>query len=211
MRRFPLLYGIWDAEDNNFLYKIERSFLGGVGIFQLRIKGKDKSYLFNLAKEIKKIAEFYGVMFIINDHPDICIEVDADGVHIGKEDEEISYVRKKIGNKVLGVSCYDSIERAKEAQAKGADYVSFSSPYPSPTKVDKKIVPLALLKKAKEILNIPMYVIGGINAENVSNLLKEVKCGVCSISGIYKSEDPFFNAYKIREKLLFYHEGSLTF
>ncbi|MEN3046176.1 MAG: thiamine phosphate synthase [Candidatus Hydrothermales bacterium] len=211
MRKLPLLYGIWDAQDDNYLYKIERSFLGGVGIFQLRVKGKDRGYLINLAREIKKITKFYGVIFIINDYYDICLEVDADGVHIGKEDEEISIVRKKIGNKILGVSCYDSIERAIEAQAKGANYVSFSSPYTSPSKADKKIVPFSILKRAREILSIPMYVIGGINVDNISNLLREVKCGVCSISGIYKSEDPFFNVHKMKEELLFYHEGSITF
>ncbi|MEO0294569.1 MAG: thiamine phosphate synthase [candidate division WOR-3 bacterium] len=211
MRKLPLLYGIFGSKDDNLLYKIERSILGGVRIFQLRIKGAPKEEIIKIGKNVKKLCDFYGVTFIVNDDPEIALLLQADGVHIGKDDADIAYVRKKIGNKILGVSCYDSIERAKEAENIGADYVSMSSPFPSPTKKDKKIVPFDTIKKAKDVLKIPLYVIGGINKDNISILLNRVKCGICAISGIYEGEDPFINAFEMREKILLYNEGSLTF
>jgi len=211
MRRLPLLYGIYGADSPDFLYKIERSFLGGVGIFQLRVKNKEKREVLELSEKVKKICRAYGVIFIINDDPDIALEVEADGVHIGREDGDIEYVKKMVGDKIVGVSCYDNIERALYAEEKGADYVSFSSPFPSPTKKDKKNVPIELIKKAQEKIKIPLYVIGGINKNNVSEILSNLKCGVCAISGIYDSYDPFLTAFAIREKIIFYNEGSLTF
>ena len=209
--KLPLLYGIYGSDNSDFLYKIERSFLGGVGIFQLRIKNKEKREVLDISEKVKKICRAYGVIFIINDNPDIALEVDADGVHIGREDGDVEYVKKMVGDKIVGVSCYDNIERALYAEEKGADYVSFSSPFPSPTKQDKKIVPLELIKKAREKIKIPLYVIGGINKDNVSEILSSLKCGVCAISGIYDSHDPFLTAFAIKEKIIFYNEGSLTF
>lgn len=211
MRKLPLLYGILGSKYDNFFYKVERSFLGGVKIFQLRMKGVEREEIIKIGRKVKKLCEFYGVTFIINDDPDIALYLDADGVHIGRDDADILYVRKKIGKKILGVSCYDSIERAREAENLGADYVSMSSPFLSPTKKDKKMVPFETIKKARDVLKVPLYVIGGINKGNVSLLLSKVKCGVCAISGIYEGEDPFINAFEMREKILYYNEGSLTF
>ncbi len=211
MEKLPLLYGIYGGDDPNFFYKIERSFLGGVGIFQLREKEKSKREIIEKAKRIKKICDAYNVLLIINDDPEIALEVNAHGVHIGKKDGDIRKIRKIIKNKILGVSCYDDISRAEKAEKEGADYVSFSSPFPSPTKKDKKIVPFEVIEKAIEKINIPLFVIGGINSENVSYLLSRIKCGICSISGIYHSQDPFLNTFKMREKILYHNEGSLTF
>jgi len=209
--KLSLLYGIYGSDSSDFLYKIERSFLGGVGIFQLRMKNKEKKKVLEISEKVKKICRAYGVIFVINDDPHIALEVDADGVHIGREDGDVEYVKRIVGNKIVGVSCYDNIERALHAEEKGADYVSFSSPFPSPTKKDKKIVPFDVLRKAKEKVKIPIYVIGGINKDNVSEILSKLKCGVCAISGIYAFYDPFLTAFAIREKIIFYNEGSLTF
>ncbi len=211
MRKLPLLYGIYGADSPFFLSKIERSFLGGVGIFQLRIKNKERKEIIEISKKVKRICKAYRVIFIINDDPEIALEVDADGVHIGKEDGDVLYVKKMVKDKIVGVSCYDSIERAIYAEKSGADYVSFSSPFPSPTKRDKKIVSFETLKKAKEKIKLPLYVIGGINKDNVSEVLLNLRCGICAISGIYDTFDPFLSAFQIREKIIFYNEGSLTF
>lgn len=94
------------------------------------------------------------------------------------------------------------MERALYAQEKGASYISFSSPFDSPTKTQKPYTDFDFLKKAKKILRIPFYVIGGINSKTLPLLFSHVKCGVCSISGIYGEGDPFLNAFEMKEFII---------
>ncbi|MEO0267197.1 MAG: thiamine phosphate synthase [candidate division WOR-3 bacterium] len=202
MKKLGPLYGIagTDIIKDNFFYKIERAILGGLNVFQLREKGKDKKEIISIAKEVKKICDAYNCVFIINDDPYIAKEVDADGVHLGKYDIEIEKAREIVGkNKIIGISCYDSLERAIEAERKGADYVSFSSPFPSPTKPLKPLTDWERVEEAVKILKIPVYLIGGINNQNIKEVFKIKIYGICSISYIFNAEDPFFKAFELKE------------
>jgi|Deesub1362B_J571_1020462.scaffolds.fasta_scaffold00008_16 thiamine-phosphate pyrophosphorylase len=200
------LYGIAGTGSiprGKFLHRVERAILGGVSVFQLREKNKSKKEIIEIAKEVKKICSAYNTVFIINDNPYIAKEVDADGVHLGRDDFDVKTAREVLGeDSIIGVSCYDSFERAEDAQKNGADYVSFSSPFKSPTKPYKPLTPWDVIEKAVEDLEIPVYVIGGINRDNIDEVLKRKAFGVCVISCIFNSEDPFFPAFELKEKIL---------
>jgi len=205
MKRLGPLYGIGgtDLIKENFLYKIERAILGGLNVFQLREKNKEKKEIIEIAKKVKKICDAYNCVFIINDDPYIAKEVDADGVHLGKEDVDIKEARKILGNdKIIGVSCYDNLLMGIEAQKKGANYVSFSSPFPSPTKPFKSLTKWEIIEEAIKFLKIPVYIIGGINDKTVEEILKRKIFRICSISYIFTSSDPFFPVFYLREKIL---------
>ena len=205
MKKLGPLYGIGGSEliKENFLYKIERAILGGLNVFQLREKNKDKEEIIEIAKKVKKICDAYNCIFIINDDPYIAKEVNADGVHLGKEDVDIEEARKILGNnKIIGISCYDKLERAIEAERKGANYVSFSSPFPSPTKPFKPLTKWEIIEEAIKVLKIPVYIIGGINDKTIEEVLKRKIFRICSISYIFNASDPFFSVFFLKERIL---------
>lgn len=206
MKNLGPLYGIAGSDSiprDTFLYKVERAILGGVQVFQLREKNKNKEEIIEIAMDVKKICSSYGCVLIINDDPYIAKEVDADGVHLGKEDAGIHIARKILGKeKIIGVSCYDNLEIAKNAEKEGADYVSFSSPFSSFTKPSKPLTPWEIIEEAVETLKIPVYIIGGIDIMNIEEVLNRKVFGVCVISYIFNSEDPFFPAFELKEKIL---------
>jgi len=205
MKKLGPLYGIGGSEliKENFLYKIERAILGGLNVFQLREKNKDKEEIIEIAKKVKKICDAYNCIFIINDDPYIAKEVNADGVHLGKEDVNIEEARKILGNnKIIGVSCYDNLERGIEAEKKGANYVSFSSPFPSPTKPFKLLTKWEIIEEAIKVLKIPVYIIGGINDKTIEEVLKRKIFRICSISYIFNASDPFFSVFFLKERIL---------
>ena len=155
--------------------------------FQLRLKDTPREEIIAAAKKIIPICHEYGTKFIMNDFVDIALEVNADGVHIGGDDGDVAAARKKIGNKILGVSCYNSLELAKSVAAAGADYVSFGAFYPTQTKVPKSKAEIETLKKWKAMSNVPVSVIGGINFENYKPLEAAGADFICMVSAIWSS------------------------
>ena len=204
MKKLGFIYGIGGGGDE-FLWKVERAILGGLDVFQLREKDKGKEKIIEIGRKVKKICDVYDCLFIINDDPYIAREIDADGVHIGKDDVEIEEARKIVGKeKIIGVSCYDSLERALMAEEKGADYVSFSSPFFSFTKPYKPCTQWDIIEEAKKVLKIPFYLIGGINIENVREIFKRKIFNICSLSYIFNSLDPFLKVFELKELLYFF-------
>jgi thiamine-phosphate pyrophosphorylase len=174
---------------------ITEALEGGITLFQFREKGKgaltgEKKYA--LAKEIQSICKKYSVPFIVNDDVDLAIALDADGVHIGQEDESAERVREKIGDKILGVSVHN-LEEARKAIAQGADYIGVGPVFPTKTKEDAKEVQgtSLILSLRKNGIQIPMVGIGGINAENASEVIKAGADGVSVITAISLAESPF--------------------
>ena len=142
-----------------------------ISFFQLRLKTENKNKILNISKKIKIIANKYNVKFIINDDPNLAIKINADGCHIGQKDFHVKKARKILKNKILGVTCHNSIKLVKKAIRDGADYVALGSFFKTKTKKVKFIANLNTLKKVEKFSKIPVVAIGGINDSNYRKVL----------------------------------------
>ena len=153
-----------------------------VGFFQLRLKSEKLKKKLIIGKKIKKICKKFKVKFLINDDVHLAKKLNADGCHLGQNDMNIHKARKLIGNKIIGITCHNSIKLAKVAMDNNADYLAFGAFYPTNTKKTKYRPSLAILKKVRKLTNIPIVAIGGINSENYKKLLLN-KANLLAISG----------------------------
>ncbi|MDH4422755.1 MULTISPECIES: thiamine phosphate synthase [Bacillus] len=168
---------------------------GGVTLFQFREKGEgaltgEKRLQF--AKEVQALCKEYGVPFIVNDDVELAIELDADGVHVGQDDEGITSVREKMGDKIIGVSTH-TIEEARWAIENGADYLGVGPIFPTSTKKDTKAVQgtKGLAHFREQGIMIPIVGIGGITIENTASVIEAGADGVSIISAISLAESPY--------------------
>ena len=124
-----------------------------------------------IGKKIKKICKKYKVNFLVNDDPLLSKKIDADGCHLGQKDMNIKEARKILGKKIIGITCHNSIKLAKKAIKARADYIAFGAFNKTKTKKAKYRASIRILNQAKELTNIPLVAIGGINSENYKILL----------------------------------------
>jgi len=153
-----------------------------VSFFQLRLKKETNKNKLLIGKKIKKICKKYKVKFLVNDDPKLARRLNADGCHLGQKDMSISKARKILTNKIIGITCHNSINLAKKAIQDGADYLAFGAFYSSKTKIVKYKASLKILKLAKKITNTPIVAIGGIKLSNYKKLLLN-KANFLAISG----------------------------
>ena len=153
-----------------------------VSFFQLRIKKETNKNKLIIGKKVKKICKKYKVKFLINDEPKLVKKLNADGCHLGQKDMSITQARKILKNKIIGVTCHNSINLAKKAIHDGADYLAFGAFYSSMTKKVKYKASLKTLRTAKKMTNIPIVAIGGIKLDNYKKLLLN-KANFLAISG----------------------------
>jgi len=153
-----------------------------VKFFQLRLKKIQKKNKILIGKKIKKICKKYKVKFIINDDPVLAKNMNADGCHLGQKDMNIFKARKILKNKIIGITCHNSINLAQKGIRDGADYLAFGAFYLSHTKKTKYHASLKILNLAKKITNIPIVAIGGIKLSNYKKLLLN-KANFLAISG----------------------------
>jgi len=159
-----------------------------VSFFQLRLKKKSFKQKLIIGKKIKKICKNFNVKFLINDDVFLTKKLNADGCHLGQKDMDALDARKIIGNKIIGVTCHNSIKLAKVALLKKADYLAFGAFNLSKTKKVKYKASINTIKKAKKITDKPIVVIGGINSDNYQKLLLN-KANFLAISGyIWKNK-----------------------
>ena len=159
-----------------------------VSFFQLRLKKENFKKKLKIGKKIKKICKKFNVKFLINDDVYLAKKLNADGCHLGQKDMNISEARKLIGNKIIGITCHNSIELAKIAINNKASYIAFGAFNPSKTKKVKFKASIKLLKKARKMTKTPIVAIGGINSNNYKNLLLN-KANFLAISGyIWKNK-----------------------
>ena len=174
----------------------------GVKFFQFRSKKVVKNE--KLASEILNLCEKFGTKFIVNDDVKFAKKIGANAVHLGKEDEGIKEAFEILGkNAYVGVSCYGDISLAINAAKNGASYVAFGSVFTSPTKPNAPKCGLEVVKEAKQILNLPVCVIGGINETNIGSLSYANPDFIAIISAIYKDgtiKENIKNLQKIIEK-----------
>ncbi|MBE8585634.1 thiamine phosphate synthase [Campylobacter concisus] len=160
----------------------------GVKFFQFRSKKAVKNE--KLASEILNLCEKFGAKFIVNDDVKFAKKIGAKAVHLGKDDENIKEAFEILGKDAyVGVSCYNDINLAINAAKNGASYVAFGSVFTSPTKPNAPKCGLEVVKEAKQILNLPVCVIGGINETNISSLSLAKPDLIAVISAIYKDGD----------------------
>lgn len=162
---------------------------GGVDIIQLREKRAAKKKILNEAKIISEACKRYGLLFIVNDHPDIAKLADADGVHIGIDDVDIKKAREIVGaDKILGFSA-TNIDEAIMGESAGADYLGVGSIFPTSTKSDAKMVSEIMLQKIMNLVSIPVFAIGGINVGNLARLIDLGVSRVAISSALLFSDD----------------------
>jgi thiamine-phosphate pyrophosphorylase len=181
------LYAITDevlTPDDVVVEKVKTALKNGVKIFQYRNKSAKDEEIFEVVKELRDLIDSENGLFVLNDRVELAEKVKAHGVHVGEDDLQISEVKKMFSG-FVGVSCYGDIERAKNMEKLGADYVAFGSFFRSPTKPKTFTVPLEVLSKAKEELSIPICAIGGINSENISQIREQNPDMISLVSGIF--------------------------
>ncbi|MBM4206995.1 MAG: thiamine phosphate synthase [Gammaproteobacteria bacterium] len=190
--KFPArgLYAITQTENKSagqVINDVSAAIRGGVNVVQYR--DKNPSDAIKLAGDLVAICRQHNVPLIINDDIDLAVRVEADGVHLGKDDGDINSARERLGDEaIIGISCYNSVERALMAQEKGATYVAFGRFFPSNSKPLASPADVATLKQAKQILTIPIVVIGGIMPDNGSQLLMAGADVLAVIGGIFDSD-----------------------
>jgi thiamine-phosphate pyrophosphorylase len=186
------LYAITPDERDLFalISKVESCIKGGARLIQYRSKTLSNTEKNQQAKEIKIVCNFYKVPLIINDDIELCRILDADGVHLGENDDSLEKARFVLGpSKIIGVSCYNSLNRVKKAVDKGATYIALGACFPTLTKPSAPTVPLELIALVLKKFKIPVVAIGGINLENVDLLIDEgVNC-VAMINSLFKVKD----------------------
>ena len=144
---------------------------GKVGLFQLRLKKYSIKQKIVIGKKIRQICKKYNVRFLINDDPILSKKLNADGCHLGQKDMNITEARKIVGNKIIGITCHNSINLAKAAIKKQADYIAFGAFFSTKTKKVKYKATTKILNKVKKITKTPIVAIGGINLNNYKKLL----------------------------------------
>ena len=186
------IYVISDCKKNtveNLLKKTEKILETGISLFQFRDKYSDYDLKKMIALKLQALCKKYDTPFIVNDDVMLAETIQADGVHLGKNDMPIKMARKILGKKIIGISCYNSLENAVNAELKGANYIALGSFFDSPTKPDAKKIPIELLSTIKSRVNIPIVAIGGITPENGKYLMEKKVDFLAIISGIYESTD----------------------
>jgi thiamine-phosphate pyrophosphorylase len=180
-----------DWDDTDALIKATETALSvGIGLLQYRHKTANGELRLEQASALLKLCRQHNVPFIVNDHIDLCIALDADGIHVGGTDASVAVVRTLIGkDKILGASCYGDFALAEQAQIAGASYVAFGGFYPSRVKKYEVSTPASIVSKAKSQLTLPVCVIGGMTPDNAKPLVKEGADMVAAISSVYSADD----------------------
>ncbi len=186
------LYAITDCKKSStdeLIKKSEQILSVGVSLFQYRDKSTNHEKKKQLAQKLQSLCQQYNTPFIINDDVLLAKELNADGIHLGQQDKDIAKARQILNSKIIGISCYNNIKHAINAEQSGADYIAFGSFFPSITKPDAKKATIELLQKAKSCLKIPIVAIGGITPENGKQLINAEVDILAIISGLYSAPD----------------------
>jgi thiamine-phosphate pyrophosphorylase len=175
--------------DRDMITVMEEAILGGVDIIQLRDKKSSKQDVLKKAEALRKLTSKYGVTFIVNDHIDVALAVDADGIHLGQDDLPLAAARKIVGNKIIGISTH-KIEEARQAEKEGADYIGAGPVFPTKSKEDLvDPVTTSYISEVAVEIKIPFVAIGGIKLHNVEQVLQAGASRICAISEIVGSRD----------------------
>ena len=187
--RLYLVTNRYQDSVESFLEKIETACRSGVTIVQLREKNLTTNQYYQLAKQVKEITDAYQVPLIIDDRLDVCLAVDAAGLHIGDDELPVSVARQVLGSeKILGVTA-KTVKRALEAEEGGADYLGTGAIFPTTTKENAPITLISTLKTICQRVAIPVVAIGGLTSENIDQLIGTGIAGVAVVRDLMQAED----------------------
>lgn len=195
MTRPPIrgLYAIADTDVisvQRLTEAVAQAIAGGARLVQYRNKTGPADERERLAQSLATVCRQHGVLYVVNDDADLAAAVGADGVHVGRDDAPIAKVRERLGpRRLVGVSCYNDLGLAVQAEAAGADYVAFGSFFPSPTKPQAVRADIDLLRRARSRLRVPVVAIGGITPENGARLVAAGADALAVITGVFAQSD----------------------
>ncbi|MCK5394450.1 MAG: thiamine phosphate synthase [Gammaproteobacteria bacterium] len=193
MLKLAGIYAVTDEQlitEEKFNRAIEAALQGGVKIIQYRDKSNDRQKRFKQAKNLCSLCRQYEAISIINDDLELAKTVNADGVHLGKNDASLKEARQTLGSDaIIGVSCYNSLSTALLAEKNTANYVAFGTMFPSPTKPDAKPADLNIISEAKQQISIPVCAIGGITEKNIQQLVQQDIDMTAVISSLFSTSD----------------------
>lgn len=177
------------ADLNTLIHKTKLAIEGGASMVQYRSKMLDRDVKMQQSAAILRLCRQYDVPCVINDDVEMCRILEADGVHLGEKDDNIEEVRRILGeDAIIGSSCYNQLERAKQAQKEGASYVAFGTMFPTPTKPSAPRATLALLREAKREIHIPIVAIGGITMNNAHDVIETGIDAIAVITSLYEAK-----------------------
>ena len=180
---------------------IEKALQGGVTVLQLREKNISADELIEETAALKKICDTYNVPLIINDNVEIAIKCNADGVHVGADDMPVSEIRKRAGRDFIIGATAKTVEQAQKAEREGADYLGVGAVFSSPTKTEAKRITKEQLSEITKAVNIPVVAIGGIDADNITELHNTGISGVAVISALFSAEDVESRAALLKQRV----------
>lgn len=199
------LYAITDAEliaDNELFSAVEAAILGGAKVIQYRNKSASNALQYQQAEQLRALCQQHQVLFLINDDPALARAVNADGVHVGRDDGKIADARKQLGAQaIIGVSCYNQLKNAQHAISQGADYIAFGRFFPSKTKPHALQAELSLLAQAELHLNVPIVAIGGITLHNARQLISHGADAIAVIHSLFHNKQQIMNTAKAYQAL----------
>lgn len=187
--RYPGLYAITDGPRPDLLDAVAQALAGGARLIQYRDKTADQTRRLAEAHALRQLCATHGAPLIINDDISLAAAVQADGIHLGEHDPAPAAARDVLGaNAIVGVSCYDSLERAHQLAAAGADYLAFGAFFPSPTKPQARRASPELLRQSAA-LGVPLVAIGGITPDNAGALVDAGADFLAVISALFGAPD----------------------
>jgi len=204
------LYAITDAHlipPGELIDRVAAAIRGGATVIQYRDKSSNHDDRRHQASALALLCHDHNIPLIINDDVNLAAAVGASGVHLGKSDDSVQSARKALGaNAIIGVSCYNALERAVEAVSEGADYVAFGRFFPSQSKPGAVTADPELLGRARQCLRVPIVAIGGITPENGQLLVTAGAQLLAAIHGVFGPADTEAAARRYTELFTAYQD-----
>lgn len=204
MEKLTGLYVIIDTQTLDFKGEVDaarKAIKGGAKVIQLRDKQRPMGELLSIAKNIADLCRHSNALFIVNDYLDIALASEADGIHIGQGDLPPPLIRRELPvDKVIGLSTY-TVAEARRAEAEGVDYIAVGSIFPSPTKPEVTVVGLERLRQVRKAVSIPIVAIGGINRQNISEVMAAGADSVALIDAVLNQKDMESAARQLVKKI----------
>lgn len=179
-----------DLDTARLCKNVESALRGGVTLIQYRNKVADVGMRLMQASALLALCRSFNVPLVINDHLDLCAQIDADGLHLGATDCDLGAARRLLGKeKIIGASCYNQLDLAQKAERSGASYVAFGDCFSSETKPSAVNVPLSVFIEAKQKVNLPIVAIGGIKLDNALQVIEAGATSIALVGGLFNAKN----------------------